>query len=107
MLTAYLPEKFYVYIVKCADGSLYTGKTNDLPRRLLQHNGELLGGAKYTRNKRPVELVFYEKYPTNTLAFHREAEIKRLSREEKFNLILHTNQKINNHWLHKFTTNSH
>jgi putative endonuclease len=101
MLTNYLPKKYYVYIVKCSDGTFYTGKTHDLPRRLLQHNGELINGAKYTRSRRPVELVFYKKYLTNSLALQREAEIKKLSREKKYDLIYSHNQTINNRWLNR------
>ena len=101
MLNAYLPKKYFVYIVKCADGTFYTGKTNDLPRRLLQHNGELINGAKYTRSRRPVELVFYEEYLTNALACQREREIKQYNRHEKMDLIYCHNQKINNSWLHR------
>ena len=101
MLTNYLPKKYYVYIVKCSDGTFYTGKTNDLPRRLLQHNGELINGAKYTRSRRPVELVFYENHLTNKLACQREAEIKRMNKKTKLNLIYYHNQKINNQWLNR------
>ena|SRR5215204_5382922 len=95
------PSIYYTYIVKCADGSYYTGKTNHLPRRLLEHNGELVGGAKYTRTRRPVELVFYEEYVTNAFACHREAEIKRLTHQEKEVLICGHNQQINKSWFHR------
>jgi putative endonuclease len=101
MLTNYLPQKYYVYIVQCADGTYYTGKTNNLPRRLLQHNGLLMGGAKYTRARRPVELLFYEECMTNKYACHREGEIKQLSRSEKYELISCYNVAINNRWLQK------
>jgi putative endonuclease len=102
MINNYVPKKFYVYIVKCSDGTFYTGKTNDLPRRLLQHNGELINGARYTRTRRPVELMFYEEYLTNGLACQREQEIKHLSHDEKNDLIYYRNQKINNQWLHRY-----
>src|SRR4051812_7412680 len=95
------PKIYYTYIVNCADGSYYTGKTNNLPRRLLQHNGELIGGARYTRTRRPVELVFYEEYLTNAFACQREEEIKRLSHQEKEALIYGHNQHINNSWLRR------
>ncbi len=75
----------YTYILRCADGSLYTGWTNDLPRRLAAHNAGR--GGKYTRSHRPVELVYYETFSTREEAMHREAVIKRLSRAEKLELI--------------------
>src|SRR4051812_16532509 len=67
---------YHVYIVKCSDGTFYTGITNDLERRLRQHNGLMWGGAKYTRGKGPVELVYVEKYPSRSEATKREYEIK-------------------------------
>ncbi len=75
----------YTYILRCRDGTLYTGWTNDLDRRLAAHNGG--AGAKYTRSRRPVELVYYETYPTKQEAMAREARIKRLTRTEKLALI--------------------
>ena len=74
----------YTYILRCADGSLYTGWTIDLEKRLRAHNSGK--GAKYTRSRRPVELMYYESFPTKSEAMHREAEIKKLSREEKLRL---------------------
>lgn len=74
--------------MRCSDGTLYTGITNNLERRLLQHNGKLLGGARYTRIRRPVELVYIEKYETRKEACKREWEIKHtFSREDKEKLI--------------------
>ncbi|MEX0934905.1 MAG: GIY-YIG nuclease family protein [Candidatus Paceibacterota bacterium] len=78
--------KHWVYILKCSDGSLYTGSTNDLKKRLYQHNNEK-SGAHYTKIRRPVELVYSEEYDTLADARAREAEIKRLSREEKITLV--------------------
>lgn len=75
----------FVYILRCADGSLYTGWTNDLERRLAAHNSGK--GAKYTRSRRPVELVYSESYPEPHEAMSREWHIKRLSREQKLALI--------------------
>ncbi len=95
----YIPPKYYVYILKCADGSFYTGKTNNLPRRLLQHNGELINGARYTRYRRPVELVYYEEYLTNGLSCHREREIKMMNHAQKQDLIYYENRRTNNRWL--------
>ncbi len=75
----------FTYILKCADGSLYTGWTNDLPKRVAAHNAGT--GAKYTRSRRPAELVYYEVFPTKEEAMRREYEIKHMSREEKEALI--------------------
>ncbi len=75
----------YTYILRCGDGSLYTGWTNDLKKRLAVHNEGK--GAKYTRSHLPVALAYYETFATKEEAMHREAEIKRLSRPEKERLI--------------------
>ncbi len=75
-----------VYILKCSDGTLYTGSTVDLTKRLQEH-GELKSGAKYTRARRPVTLVYKEECDTLALARAREAEIKRMSRDEKIELM--------------------
>ena len=77
---------WFVYIVKCSDESLYTGATNDLENRLLQHNHGKYG-ARYTRARRPVKLVFSEPYPDKSSAMKRESEIKKLNREQKLVLI--------------------
>lgn len=76
----------YAYILKCADGTLYAGYGMDLKRRVKEHNESNLG-AKYTRGRRPVKLVYSEKFTTRSLAQKREAEIKKLSRKEKLKLI--------------------
>ncbi len=101
MPTNLIPKKYYVYVLKCADNTFYTGKTNNLPRRLLQHNGELIGGGGYTQKRRPVELIYYEEYMTNKYALHREQEIKHLNHQEKSNLIYYENRKTNQKWLTK------
>lgn len=75
-----------VYILKCSDNTLYTGSTTDLTRRFRAHN-EQKGGAKYTRARRPVIVVFKEECTTLTDARKREAEIKRMTRKEKLLLI--------------------
>ena len=75
------PEKAYVYILRCADGTLYCGWTNDLAARLDAHNSGK--GAKYTRGRGPVELAYSEMFGTQSEAMHREAEIKKLSRPQK------------------------
>lgn len=77
---------FIVYILKCADDSLYVGSTTDLEKRLHQHNN-LKSGAHYTKIRRPVELVHSEKLKTYAQARKREAEIKRKTREKKLKLI--------------------
>lgn len=73
------------YILRCRDGSLYTGWTNDLAERVRAHNEGR--GARYTRSRRPVELVYYESFDTRAEAMSREWHIKRLSRAEKLKLI--------------------
>ena len=75
----------YTYILKCADGSLYTGWTNNLKKRLKEHNAGR--GAKYTKPRRPVELVYYETFETKEEAMRREYAIKQLTRKEKIKLI--------------------
>ena len=75
----------YTYILKCKDGSLYTGWTNDLEQRVAAHNTGK--GAKYTKARRPVELVYFEEFETKTEAMRREYEIKQLKREKKIDLI--------------------
>lgn len=72
-----------MYILRCADETLYTGITTDLERRIRQHNGELVGGAKYTRVRRPVSLYWQEEHIDRASASKREYEIKRLSRLKK------------------------
>ena len=71
----------YTYIVRCSDGSLYTGWTNDLEKRIKAHNEGK--GAKYTKSRRPVELVYYEAFEKKEEAMSREWAIKQMSREEK------------------------
>lgn len=78
---------WFVYILQCSDKTLYTGVTTDPDRRLRQHNGELVGGAKYTRLRRPVELVWKERHSDRSSACKRESGIKQLRRAEKLNLI--------------------
>lgn len=76
---------FYAYILRCLDGSLYCGYTNDLRRRLQAHNSGT--GSKYTRSRRPVELMYYETFQTKQEAMSREWHLKRLSRTQKLSLI--------------------
>lgn len=76
----------YVYVLECADATLYTGCTLDIAKRLEQHNYGRLG-AKYTRARRPVKLVYYEAVSTLAAGQTREAAIKRLTRQEKLQLV--------------------
>lgn len=75
----------YTYIVRCKDDTLYCGWTNNLEKRIESHNAGT--GAKYTRNRGPVELVYYETFETKEAAMSREYEIKQLTRNEKLKLI--------------------
>jgi putative endonuclease len=75
----------FIYIAECADGSLYTGYTNDVAKRIDAHNAGK--GAKYTRARLPVRAVYSEEYATKGEAVRREAQIKRLRREKKLRLI--------------------
>jgi putative endonuclease len=75
----------HVYVLECADGTLYTGYTTDVERRVAEHDaGE---GAKYTRGRTPVELVYSESFDSRSAAMSREYEIKQLSRVEKERLV--------------------
>ena len=75
----------YVYILRCSDGTLYCGWTTDLAHRLAAHNRG--AGAKYTRSRRPVELVYTETFEEKRDALSREWHIKQMTREEKLDLI--------------------
>lgn len=75
----------YAYLLRCADGTLYAGWTNDLSRRVAAHNAGR--GAKYTRSRRPVALCYYETFETKEEALRREAAYKRMTRAEKLELI--------------------
>lgn len=75
----------YTYILQCSDGSLYTGWTNNLKRRLAAHNAGM--GAKYTKTRRPVKMVYSESFDTKQEAMRREYAIKQLTRKEKMELI--------------------
>ncbi len=81
----------YTYILKCSDGSFYTGWTTDIERRLKEHNSGK--GARYTRARLPVELVHFEVYETKSDAMKRECEIKGMSRRLKMEFILRSGIK--------------
>ena len=76
---------YYVYLLRCGDGTLYAGYTNDLQRRLAVHNAGK--GAKYTRRRLPVELVYWESFSNKSSALKREYAIKQCTRKEKLALI--------------------
>lgn len=76
----------YVYILKCKDETLYTGYTNNLEKRLKVHNEGK--GAKYTRARLPVELLYFEEYETKSEAMKREREIKKMKKSEKIKKLL-------------------
>lgn len=81
-----MPKKstsYFTYIVKCSDGTYYTGLTSNLQKRLIQHNGKKAGGAKYTRIRRPVTLLYYEVFPTRSEALRRELAIKKITKKAK------------------------
>ena len=81
----------YTYILECSDGTYYTGWTNHLEKRIHDHNENK--GAKYTRGRTPVKLVYYEIFETKSEALKWEAAIKKLSREEKEALIAKQNKE--------------
>ncbi|MEM1187338.1 MAG: GIY-YIG nuclease family protein [Pseudomonadota bacterium] len=79
-------DGWQVYLLRCGDGTLYTGVTRDLERRLRQHNGEISGGARYTRARRPVNLLWSESCVSRAEAQRWEARIKTMSRSAKLRL---------------------
>ena len=79
-------RKYYVYVLECADKTLYIGYTTDLKNRVLAHNS-LKTGAKYTKARRPVKLVYSEKFKTLSQALKREFALKQMTRSEKLELI--------------------
>lgn len=81
-------EEHFVYILKCADGTLYTGYARDLKKRVSEHNGKSkIEGAKYTRSRRPVKLLYSEVFDSRSAAQQREYAVKQLSRPQKQQLI--------------------
>lgn len=85
-MSANSDDSWFVYLVRCSDGSFYAGVTTDLERRVRQHNGEIVGGANYTRARRPVALAWYEECENRSFAQQREYSVRRLSRREKQHL---------------------
>jgi len=90
---AIFSSNWYVYIVRCNDGTLYTGIAKDLKRRMAEHNSEN-SGAKYTRYRRPVELVYSERIESRSDALKRENQVKRMPRTKKNELIAEKKKKI-------------
>jgi putative endonuclease len=78
---------WFVYMVRCADSSFYTGITKDVEKRVAEHNNHI-AGAKYTRGRRPVKLIYSEASESRSTASKREHEIKQLSKSEKAALVL-------------------
>lgn len=77
---------WFVYILRCADDSLYTGVTTDPDRRQREHNSRK-GGARYTRARQPVSMIYRESCPDRSTALKREAQIKRMTRQQKLTLL--------------------
>lgn len=75
----------YIYMIECSDGSLYTGYTNDLEKRIKTHNDKK--GAKYTRGRTPVILKYYEEFDNKVDAMKRESQIKKMRKEKKLKLL--------------------
>jgi len=81
-------KEHFVYILKCADKTLYTGYARDLKKRVSEHNGRsAIAGAKYTHSRRPVKLVYSEVFDNRSEAMQREYAVKQLSRPQKLELI--------------------
>ncbi len=78
---------WFVYILRCADGSLYTGITTDLARRVAEHNAGAQAGARYTRPRRPVTLVYHEHHQSRSAAAKREHALRKLGKAEKERLV--------------------
>lgn len=83
-------SQWYVYLLRCADDTLYAGVTTDCERRLREHNGEKKGGAKYTRVRRPVVIFWSQPCDDRSSACQREAKIKKMSRAKKLALAINT-----------------
>ena len=79
---------WFAYIVRCADGSLYTGITTSLERRVAEHNAGESAGARYTRSRRPVTLVYHERQESRSAAAKRECLLRKLNKADKEQLVL-------------------
>jgi len=78
---------FYVYIIRCSDGTFYCGQTTDLKRRIEEHNLGKSKSARYTKSRRPVKLEYFERFKTVGTALKREMQIKKLTRKGKVELV--------------------
>jgi len=85
-------KSYYTYVLRCRDDSLYTGYTDDLKKRINAHNQG--NGAKYTRGRLPVELVYYEEFPSRSCAMKREREIKNMTKSKKEALFVRKSQSL-------------
>lgn len=83
-----MEKKWYVYLLRCADNSLYCGVTTDVERRIVEHNSSNKRGAKYTRVRRPVELAYLEECQSRQQACQREYQLKQLTKAQKEQLAL-------------------
>ena len=83
---------WHIYVLVCADDSLYCGITTNLEKRLKQHNGEIKGGAKYTRSRRPCRFVYIKKAMNRSIASKLEYQFKQLSRKKKIDYIIQARQ---------------
>lgn len=79
-------QVWFIYMLRCSDNSLYTGITTDIERRVMEHN-TLKTGAKYTKSRRPVTLVYHEQVGSKSLASKKECELKKLTKQQKEALI--------------------
>jgi len=82
---------YYFYMVRCSDGSLYCGQTNNLKNRIKEHNTSQTRSSKYTKSRRPVQLVYFEAMPTLQLALKREWQVKKWPKAKKEAIILLSN----------------
>tara|TARA_Y100000310_G_scaffold305384_1_gene345498 strand:+ start:708 stop:1010 length:303 start_codon:yes stop_codon:yes gene_type:complete len=85
-------KRWHMYVVRCSDGTLYTGITTDVDRRIREHNTSMRG-AKYTRSRRPVELLYVEKHTDRSTASISESAFKKRSRSEKLSMIYESKHK--------------
>lgn len=87
-----MKTRYFTYMVECCDGSFYTGWTTDVNRRVAMHNAGT--GAKYTKSRRPVRLVWFEEHETKHDAMSREARIKQLTHDEKHRMCRYQEEKL-------------
>jgi putative endonuclease len=84
--------KWFIYMLQCSDDTIYTGYTNDVDKRVEKHNKGK--GAKYTKGRRPVTLVYYEQHPSKSSAMKREYAIKQLTKDEKIKLMFPIDKEV-------------